>query len=245
MQLPFRKYVYSEDYDPTYHDVRLEAESSLGIERLENNMELEGVFYDDERYKTILLDGRGLVRTELETISKGYCENVQADKLITMNKFQIPMSEGEMFLDMAEAVYGYKCELGETVEEKIINDYGNEEIFEVHTDLVLIKEDGTRNHFKRLSDGEKKIATVLQKLCDSEMREKDIVLVDNIEMHIYAKRHGVLIDKILEHSASRQFFLTTHSVKMIQHICKKHGEESLIDLDVVKGREKDSSWIWE
>lgn len=103
-------------------------------------------------------------------------------------------------------------------------------------DFVLIKGD-VKVHYKSMSAGEKKIATLLRSLCDPTVIDKsDIVLVDNIEMHVYFKRHKRMIDKILEVFPSKQFIVTSHSGIMIEHVGKSYGHHCLYDIPVYKGQ---------
>lgn len=101
----------------------------------------------------------------------------------------------------------------------------------------IIEKGSVRVHYKAMSAGEKKIATLLRNLCDSEVVDKsDIILVDNIEMHVYFKRHKKMIDKILEKFPNKQFIVTTHSGVMIDHVRQRFGDSCLFDIPVIKGQ---------
>jgi len=101
----------------------------------------------------------------------------------------------------------------------------------------IIDKGGVKVHYKSMSAGEKKIATLLRSLCDPSVIDKsDIVLVDNIEMHVYFKRHTRMIDKILTAFPSKQFIVTSHSGIMIDHVGTTYGDECLYDIPIIKGQ---------
>lgn len=108
--------------------------------------------------------------------------------------------------------------------------------FAFYQDFVIVKGD-VKVHYKSMSAGERKIATLLRNLCDSTvMNKSDIVLVDNIEMHVYFMRHKNMIDKIIEHFPQKQFIVTSHSGIMIDHVGKQYGQDCLYDISVIKGQ---------
>lgn len=108
--------------------------------------------------------------------------------------------------------------------------------FAFYQDFIICK-GNVRVHYKSMSAGEKKIATLLRCLCDPTVIDKsDIVLVDNIEMHVYFKRHEKMIDKIIETFPQKQFIVTSHSGIMIQHVEKKYGKQCLYDIPVYKNQ---------
>jgi AAA15 family ATPase/GTPase len=111
----------------------------------------------------------------------------------------------------------------------------NEE-FCFYQDFVINKGD-VKVHYKSMSAGEKKIATLLRNLCDPTVIDRsDIVLVDNIELHVYFKRHKKMIDSILDSFPNKQFIVTSHSGIMIEHVGQIYGNECLYDIPVIKGQ---------
>ena len=230
MSMLFRKLCYSIDYDPAYSSVLDIAKNKLGIKNKKATMEIEGVFNIEGNYKNVFINQKGLIQTSVPLKSEGYVHTINADNPINSNKFQIDNVLSDIFLDIAQLIYGFKCFLGETVEEKIIQEDGIEEIVEIHTDLILEKR-GNKIHYKSFSDGEKKIATLLRQLCNIKFCNKDIVVIDNIEKEIYFKRHKNMIDKILEYFPDKQFFIATHSPLIIQYVNEIFGEKCLIDLE--------------
>ena len=67
-----------------------------------------------------------------------------------------------------------------------------------------------------MSDGEKKIATLLRDLCNPiYIDDIDIILIDNAEQHIYKDRHYMLYDQLLEKFPTKQILMTTHSAVLV------------------------------
>ncbi len=227
--LTFRKLKYHHDYisgaEPMYEHV--------------NDLMMEGIFDvngEDKRVvledniKGILFAGRkvdkekgeisGVKVDELCSDEQGVIF-IDADSRSMMTKFQILAEVKDQFVDFAETVYGYKCYCPETA---VTYDSG----FKYITDFVIQKADGTRVHYKRFSDGEKKIATLISSLFKRAYKHSpnkedcDILLIDNIEMHIYWKRHMDLIQKMEEYFPEKQIIATTHSPIIIQNMDKKY-----------------------
>lgn len=180
----------------------------------------------------------GFERNDLEDREKKSVLFVDADNMMNMNKFQVPESRIDKFINLAESVYGYKCGVG----ARVMSGSGDKEMG-FYSDLILEKGQGkTKVHFKRMSAGEKKIATMLRTLCNpNEIDEPNIILIDNIEMHIYMKRHGRLVEKLIEHFPDKQFIVTTHSGTLIQHVMERNADKNepswLFDIERYKPEE--------
>jgi len=232
--LTFRKLKYHHDYisgtETMYEDV--------------NDLKMEGIFLVDGEEKRVILEdnikgvifaGRqvneengeisGVRLNELEFKDQGAIF-IDADCRNMMTKFQIIKELQEQFCDFSRSVYGLNCYCpkgAEDIDRGII----------YKTDFVIEKKNGTKVHYKRFSDGEKKIATLISSLFkraykDSPDREnKEILIIDNIEMHIYWKRHMDLIKKMEEYFPEKQIIATTHSPIIIKEMDKKY----LIDME--------------
>lgn len=101
----------------------------------------------------------------------------------------------------------------------------------------IIEKGEVKVHYKSMSAGEKKIATLLRSLCDPTVIDKsNIVMVDNIEMHVYFKRHKKMIDKLIQSFPEKQFIVTSHSGIMIDHVRDAYGEDCLYDIPSIKGQ---------
>jgi len=250
--LLFRKMIYHTDYDPTLPHFKL----------LKEHMDIAGVFDYRGEQKLVYLTSNfekykdGIVRNDLESLRHDDTSLllsmvfIDADNPMNMKKFQLPVDRKDMFLNIAETVYGYPVSLGipvrstefewdgrEETYETFVN--GNEKISGEHYDYyqdLIINKGNTRVHFKSMSDGERKIATLIRNLCDPVIIDRsDVVLIDNIEMHIYFKRHARMIDKLLECFPDKQFIVTSHSGILIDHVAEKYGKDCLFDVAEMKG----------
>jgi len=230
IELLLKKLVYNDDYDPSYSAVYEQAGGQSKY-----NMQMHGVFDDESKqFKSVIMEQNGLQLCELEKKHKGYAYYIDADNPVNMSRFQLEGTYKEQFLEIANIVYGYECNLAESIEEFIEDEYGNNQMIELFNDFTLNK-NGTLVHFKSMSAGEKKIATLLSSLCDPNyINILDIVLIDNIAMHVYFKRHASMIDKILEFFPNKQFIVTTHSETLIKHVRATYGENCLLDLETIK-----------
>jgi intein/homing endonuclease len=159
---------------------------------------------------------------------------VDADNASNLAKFQIADSESEKFVKLAEAIYGYEVDLDGDVRDGVTGADGVRVEQLWWNDLILTK--GSRKvHYVQMSAGEKKIATMLRQLCNvNNTGDRWIILIDNIEMHCYYKRHAKMLDALLEAFPDKQIIATTHSQQMIEHV----GEDSRFDLEELKDNQK-------
>ena len=225
----FRKLKHHHDYhvgsEPMYTDI--------------NDLMMEGIFLVNGEEKKVILEdnirdvifaGRtvdekrgeisGIRLNELSLSEQGIVL-IDADNRNMMNKFQIIADIEEQFCDFAKSIYGLSCYCPKNA---TVYDNG----IKYKTDFVIEKKCGMKIHYKRFSDGEKKIATLVSSLFkraykDSPDKEnKSIIAVDNIALHIYWKRHMTLIRKMEEYFPDKQFIATTHSPIIINEMDKKY-----------------------
>lgn len=218
--LVFRKLTWHPDYDPT----------TIGFKPSETALMMKAVFIDNDGVeKTVVMDGMGVVVNELphyRSDQEGFSIFVDADHPINMNKFQLPRESGGSFARLAEAVYGLPVSLGKPLKVAEL-DVSRE----FHIDFTILKGD-VKVHFKRMSDGERKIATLLRHLCSESLHNTSrIVLIDNVEMHIYFKRHPLLAKALCAEFPEHQFITTSHSKAFIDSCSSLYGDSSLIDLE--------------
>lgn len=232
--LLFRKLIYNKDYDYMSF-VKQEA----GLLKIQV-MNLTGHFDDNGIEKIVKYSTekeKALILNELKDSFYGHCYYIDADNPINLNKFQIVGDDNVKLLnEMGTLIYGFKCYVNPNsfVEESISD--GTKLKF--YTDLIIEKYDNTKVHFKSMSGGEKKIAKLLEFLCDSErMKLSSIILIDSFDKEIYFKRHAKFIDCLIEKFPQHQFIIATHSGTLIDHVGKKYGEESLYDLEQIKIKE--------
>jgi predicted ATP-binding protein involved in virulence len=265
-RLAFRRLTYNQDYNPTYGFIK-DAKEFLTFEDLEKeyfenensidrtltteqfkttfdelvkdneyNMEIEAAFEENDDFRTVFIQTDGLKESNLPPKSRGYAYCIDADNPVNLMKFQVSDEMEDIFLEIAETVYKFPCKFNEPVKEKLKDFDGNEREVNIYTDLIINK-DGVNVHYKSMSAGEKKIATMLSYLCDPiYMDNMDIVIIDNCEMHVHFKRHAKFIDKLLEKFPNKQFIVTTHSGTLIDHIANKYGEQHLFDLEILKDK---------
>lgn len=246
--LIFRKMTYHPDYDPTLPHFTKYKES----------MRIEGIFDFNGEEKRVVVTSEGVETNELEGFRNAVWIN--ADDQMNMKKFQIPSERINLFLEMAEAIYGYKVSLGKPVDtfekhwdgkESTHNKFldgtiGGEHIV-FYQDFILDK-GAEKVHFKSMSDGERKIATLLRSLCDPAMMDSgDIVLIDNLEMHAYMERHAPMVINLLKCFPDKQFIVTSHSPVLVgmdnrslgihvpSFVGDRYGKDCLFDVSKVKG----------
>lgn len=255
--LEFRKITYDPDYNPSTQEYSI---ALAGLERDENGkiiidntkpqmkgletrdpeylkkvigdlkeMEIKGVFKTPAGEKEVEIHTSGVKKDELSqgAGSTNFHYFIDADHPSNSNAFQLPEECEQRFIELAEASYGYKCLLGKRVESL---DKRRKKI-QFYTDFILHKPWGDKVHFKCMSGGEKKIATLLRYLCDPEyMTEYEIILIDNIEKEIYWKRHEIMVNKLLQMFPDKQFIATTHSAILPKVLPKEY----LYDLEEYK-----------
>jgi len=195
-EMLFRKMTYHPDYEPSYED----------FQKTVSKLKIEAIFDIDGDDKEVIIDSSGIVKCELPDAQKSYCYFIDADHPMAINAFQLHAEMEDIFIDIAKTAYGYDCYL-----DKKINDLNSKkELF--YTDFVIIKPDSTHVHYRRMSGGEKKIATLLRHLCNPlYINSFDMITIDNIEKEVYMSRHAPMVDKLLEIFSDKQFFIATHS----------------------------------
>jgi len=192
----FRKITFHPDYDPTY----------AGFQTSSDPMQIIGIFSCSGEDKTVIIETDKVVRNDLSPKHNSYSYLINADKESERRKFQLHSEMKDTFLELANTIYGYKVFMA----QENVDLYGSGESF--YTNFIIEKENGVKVHFKRMSDGESKIAKLISSLCNPlYMNGTDIITIDNIVMHIYKNRHAKTVKKILEMFPEKQFFITTHS----------------------------------
>lgn len=91
----------------------------------------------------------------------------------------------------------------------------------IKVDIVIgffIEKPGGRIHCRKASAGEKKIMKSLSQIVSLEKeRQPDIVLIDNMEMHIHPGRHLLVAEEMKKLFAGKQIVATTHSAPLISN----------------------------
>ena len=227
----FRKFAFHVDYDPTYSSfsptdrvMTVDATFLVGGDEKAVKLKYDPAIVDPKT--DMPLKGHEFNGVEVNELPKerdgarqfDWACFLDADHPMNMQKFQIQKEAKDQFLDICEAVFGYPCSVENEVEER---DSGSGKLLTYCTDFIINKSIDyggrqVRVHFKRMSAGEKKIATMVAGLCNPfHIIDFDLFLIDNIEMHIYKDRHTRLIDKLREHFGDKQILATTHSPVLV------------------------------
>ena len=221
----FRKLIHNENYDPGYQ-----------LFELEQVLKLEAIFTDGKKdYKvtvnTNLKDENGEKDTtcvELNELKELYSERrefalyVDADSPMQTNVFQIRADCKDIFEKFSSEVYDFKVSLPEN---KKVKSSEKDDAITFYTDMVILKPNNIQTHYRSMSAGEKKVATMLRILFNDLYNVEDtpnIIIIDNIEMHVYFERHLRLMEQLEEYFPDKQFFATTHSSDIVNGMDKKY-----------------------
>lgn len=230
----FRRLIHQQNYDPGYQ-----------LTELSDDMKIEAVFSDlNNDYRVIantaIEDDTCIELNELTKLydqMRQFAFYVDADNPAQTHIFQVRADCKEQFEQFATKVYGFKTSLPELKKVEGI-EAGDSIVF--YTDAVIAKPNGTEVHYRAMSAGEKKVATTMRFLFNEihgEDKAFKIVIIDNIEMHIYFLRHMDLIEQLTNCFPEQQFFVATHSSKIVSEMDKRY----LYDLEeYVYGKNNDS-----
>lgn len=146
-----------------------------------------------------------------------------------LHKFQLLRSQWKKFKDMFESVTGYEIE----EQEALFSSSFENNKDEVSKDYVFsfnVKKTHETISYRECSDGEKKVIKSLSSLLNCEIFP-EVILVDNIEMHVESGRHLPLIQAMRRSFPESQIFTTTHSY----HISRNFSQRSQIyDLRMIR-----------
>lgn len=129
-----------------------------------------------------------------------------------LRKFQLAKNKWPIFKKLYEAITGFVVEENPDIEKylggtdvpgmkNLIENYVL--AFDIHKPHEII-------HQKECSDGESKIIKCFSTMLNLEFTPQ-IILIDNIEMHVDRRRHIALIGAMKECYPDSQIFSTTHS----------------------------------
>jgi len=221
VDLLFRKLTFHPDYNPIY----------AGFTNA-TDMRVSSTFLVEGEEKKVVIENSsahvGVVTCELERRASypSYSFFADADNPMNTARFQINSSCRDIFLDLAETIYNLRCEIptGDLYDVEDFDRQTNEYVV-FHTDFIIHKPNGTKVHFKNMSAGEKKIATMLAMLCSPLNRDNyDIFLIDNFSQHVYFKRHAIMLDKLLQCFPHKQFIATDHSGLLIEYVQQNYPQ---------------------
>jgi predicted ATPase len=178
-----------------------------------------GIEHDGASHEVILTDKgfeKGITGEDWWWPGLAYMTQFDVDR----GAFALPPDLWDKFASCWEAVTGFKAEpeIFEVApgESENAASVAQEKGKRYVVNFWMHKPQG-RTHFRKASAGEKKIAKALSQIIAlPEGRLPDIVLVDNIEMHVYYKRHLATVEAIKDVFRGRQVVATTHSTVIVE-----------------------------
>lgn len=258
IQNSFRKYVRSIDYNPAYQRLSgMQYKNSFAISKTDEQTEMliEGVYELDGSEYVVSLTQDGWARNDLAEMGlwgedslryrRRVAHFVSTDSDLSLNTFQIHRAHAKDFETIISTITRFPTEC---IEPSDMSDNPANKDF--YTDLVIIKKKH-RIHFKRMSAGERKICKSFSDLLNlmhslghptrgdvSMPGWPRILLLDNIEMHVYYDRHVTLVDCLKKVFHQQQIIGTTHSGTLIQRALAKENDyqnELWINLEEIIG----------
>ncbi len=255
-----RKYVRNKDYDPSYDRVAgHNYDSGFAISKEDDlpQMIIEGTYEMDGKSYIVRLTQDGFERNDLAPSSntegpwgedhllyrQRVAHFVASDSDLSMAKFQLHRDQIKKFESITSKIMRYPT--------KCLAPSGFLPMDEEYcTDFVIIKKEH-RIHYKRMSAGEKKISKSFSELLNLtyDLAHPDpgepimdgwppLLLLDNIEMHIYYDRHVDMVTCMKAYFPQQQIFATTHSGVLIERTLRGENDqhsELMINLEEING----------
>lgn len=183
----------------------------------------EGVFDRDGQEYVVSLNETGFTRNDILKAPWWWHGLVYFTKLDSDNtNFFIPKGIWPKFAAAYTAITGINVE----VESEF--DPGDGKVV---IDRFWMMKPGGRISSKKGSAGERKIAKAMSQIVNlPPERMPDIVLVDNIEMHVANSRHLAMVEEYKKLFAERQIIATTHSMPIIQSY---QPREHIVDIEAM------------
>jgi predicted ATP-binding protein involved in virulence len=252
-----RKYVRNRDYDPAYEKISGHVyKNNFAIETKDNlaEMIIEGTYEMNGESYIVCLTQNGFDRNDLAPEGNGpgpwgddhllyrqrVAHMITSDSDLSMSKFQLHKDKIKQFEKVTSSVMRFPTEcVAPSGVLPVDLDYC--------TDFMIHK-NNHRIHYKRMSAGEKKIAKSFSQLLNlvHDLENPDpgepvltgwprLLLIDNVEMHVYYDRHTTMVDSMKSNFANQQIFATTHSGVLIQNYLdgKINPGELMIDLEKI------------
>jgi predicted ATPase len=171
---------------------------------------VRGEFDLDGKPLEVVLNEKGFVKNELLP-QEGWWPGISyfAKFDVDMVAFQLRNKLWPRFSKAWEAITGFPA-----VDPEI---YTVDKLAKIENDAEYVigfriqKPDG-RVHCRKGSAGEHKIMKALTQIVNlEESRQPEIILVDNLEMHVAAERHLAVFDTLKDLFRGKQIIATTHS----------------------------------
>jgi predicted ATP-binding protein involved in virulence len=255
-----RKYVRNKDYNPSYERIsghKYENDFSTEYEDKLPEMIIEGTYEMDGKTYIVRMTQNGFDRNDLAPEDNGpgpwgedhllhrqrVAHFITADSDLSLSKFQLRREVMESFENITSTIMRYPTECCEPAGLVPMDQ-------EYCTDFVIHK-GHHKIHYKRMSAGERKISKSFSQLLNLiyDLANPDpgeppmigwprLLLLDNVEMHIYYDRHVAMVNCLKEYFPQQQIFATTHSGILIERYLKGENDqdsEMMIDLEKVNG----------
>ena len=97
----FRKIIFNSDYNPNYPKMSVASDKMM----------ISACFSTPDGIKKVVLSNNGIVINELQKLTNYAALWVDADNPMMNHKFQLETKYKDIFLELAEAIYGYRCEV--------------------------------------------------------------------------------------------------------------------------------------
>lgn len=234
--LDFKTIDESRRFAAIQEDARLKAFLDNNIRMGMKEFSISAVIEHDGKEHQVEITEQGVVKNEIRNQPWwriNICYTTKFDS--NMRVFQVRVSQWEFFSKAYETITGYKVVPKNSLQEiygKIVNPLTNEEIEQFYTELYIDKPQDGLIHLTRASAGEQKIAKALAEICNmEESRKPEIILIDNIEMHVHYKRHLIMVEQMQQIFKGKQIIATTHSVPIIQDY---QPRSEILDLEEAK-----------
>jgi ABC-type oligopeptide transport system ATPase subunit len=130
-----------------------------------------------------------------------------------LNKFQLEKSKWNDFKAIFQTITGFEISEQPPVSyDSCTQEAVNEEL-KKYVFGFYVKKPHETVFYRDCSDGERKVMKAISSLLNMYPTPK-IILIDNIEMHVEAKRHILLVNELKKTFKQSQIFSTTHSIKI-------------------------------
>ena len=210
---------------------------NIGEKDAAKGFRVAGLFeYDGEEFE-VVLNQNGFEKNPM--LDKpwwwmGICYFARFDQ--DMAKFTLPLELWDRFAKYWQEITGIEIE-PETYDvyfdpryEKEMKESLSGEEGKSYIVGFWMKKYGSRVHSSKCSAGERKIVRSLSEiLLLPDERQPHIVLIDNLEMHVYFKRHLKMVETIKDIFAGKQLITTTHSTVIMDH----YDKSQMIDVEEI------------
>lgn len=168
---------------------------------------------------------------------------MNSDSDLSMSKFQLKVSQVEAFEKIVSEIM--RCKVDCIAPSPIATQLHDKEYC---TDFIISKKN-IKVHYKRMSAGERKISksfSEILNLIDDLTRSYSgesklnhwprLLLIDNVEMHVYWDRHITFVNCLKNVFIKHQIFSTTHSGVLVSRFLKGENDqksELYVDLEKI------------